>query len=86
MAQALLTVLIVACSTAYVLWALLLPAAAQRRVAQALLRLRWPAAVRARLQGLAQASPGCGCDGCDRRPAPPRSVPQPMHWAPRRKR
>ena len=42
MAQTLLIALIVACSAAYVLWALLLPAAARRRIASALLRWPWP--------------------------------------------
>ena len=83
MAQTLLTVLIVACSALYVLWALLLPAAGRRRVARGLLRLRWPAWVNAWLQALAQAPSGCGCDGCDRQPV--QSQTQPVHWAPRHK-
>jgi hypothetical protein len=82
--QTLVTVLIVACSAAYVLWALLLPAAGRRRIALALLRWRWPVTVARRLQAQANAPSGCACDGCERRPAlarPPAA--QPVHWAPR---
>jgi hypothetical protein len=85
--QTLLTVLIVACSAAYVLWALLLPAAVRRRIALALLCWRWPAAVAGRLQAQAKAPSACACcDGCKRRPVlarPPAA--QPAHWAHRQK-
>jgi hypothetical protein len=84
MAQTLLTALIVACSAAYVLWALLLPAAARRRIASALLRLPGPVWLTQRLQAPAKVPSGCGCDGCGNRPA--QTAPQPVHWAPRRKR
>jgi hypothetical protein len=84
MAQTLLTLLIVACSAAYVLWALLLPAATRRGIALVLLRWRWPDVVATRLQAHAKTPSGCACDGCERRPAlaQPRA-PQPVHWAPR---
>ena len=82
MAQTLAVGSIVACSAAYVLWTLLLPAAARRRVARALLRRRWPAAITARLQALSQAPATCGCEGCDARA--PQAALQPVHWAPRR--
>ena len=82
MAQTLIVGLIVACSAAYVLWALLLPAAVQRRVARALLRRRWPAVITVRLQALSQAQAPCSCEGCDARA--PQGTPQPVHWAPRR--
>ncbi len=82
MAQTLIVVLIVACSAAYVLWALLLPAAARRGMARALLRLHWPDALACRLQAMARAPSGCACDGCDARA--PADAPQPVRWAPRR--
>jgi hypothetical protein len=83
MAQTLFTALIVACSAAYVLWTLLLPAAARRRIASACLRRHWPAWVTRRLQAQAKLPSGCGCDGCGNQPA--QAAPQPVHWAPRRK-
>jgi hypothetical protein len=86
MLQAWLTALIVAACAACVIWTLLLPAGLRRRAAQALLRRRWPSAVRRWLQAAARAPAACGCDGCDAapgKPAPP--AEQPMHWAPRRR-
>jgi hypothetical protein len=85
MAQTLLTALIVGGSAAYVLWALLLPAAARRRFASALLRAHWPAFMTRHLQAQAEASKGCSsCEGCGDRPT--QGAPQPVHWAPRRSR
>jgi hypothetical protein len=84
--------LIVAACAAQVVWTLLLPAALRRRVAQALLQRRWPAAVQRRLQAAARPSPGCGCDGCDagalRAAARVQAAPtvQAVQWAPRRRR
>jgi hypothetical protein len=83
MLQTLLTVLIVACSGAYVLWTLLLPATARRRIASVLLRRRWPAFVALRLQAQASVGKGCSCEGCGDRPA--QIGPQAVHWAPRRR-
>jgi hypothetical protein len=87
MAQTLLTGLIVFCSALYVLWTLLLPATARRRVAQTLLRRHWSAVVAARLQAQAKADCACACKGCARGPAlaqPPAT--QPVHWATRHRR
>jgi len=56
--------LVVGCSF-YAVWALL-PAAARRCIAVALLKQRLPAFVTRFLQRHAQAASGCGCDGCDR--------------------
>jgi hypothetical protein len=84
MSQALLTGLLVGGSAVYVLWTLLLPAAARRRFASALLRWHWPSFMTRRLQAQAKAPTGCHCDGCGDRPA--KAVAQPVHWAPRRKR
>lgn len=83
MAQTLVTAVLVGGSAIYVVWALLLPAAARRRLARALLKLRWPSAVVSRLQARARAPSGCGCEGCDTRAPSPTA--QPVHWAPRRK-
>ena len=83
MLQTLLTALLVGGSALCVLWTLLLPAAARRRIAQQLLRLQWPAFMARQLQKQTQAPSGCSCDGCGDRPAA--AAPQPVRWAPRRK-
>lgn len=73
MMQALITALIVAGSACYVLWRLLLPARARRRMLQALGR-ETPAAS------------GCHCDGCEHAAAavrPPSG--QVVQWLPRRR-
>ena len=75
MTQGLITALIVAGCAVYVLWRLLLPAAAKRRILRALGR-----------QPAAPASCG-GCHGCDDPPAagkPPAT--QTVHWMPPRRR
>ena len=43
----------------------LMPAGGRRRLAQRLLKLRLPESIHARLRRHAQATGGCGCDGCD---------------------
>jgi hypothetical protein len=87
MLQDLLVGLIVSACAAYVGWALLLPLTLRRRLAQALLRRRWPAGVQERLQAAAQVRSGCGCEGCDASPARSETVAvQTVHWAPRRRR
>ena len=53
MIQAWLTALIVAACAVYVTWALLLPVALRRSLAQTLLRRRWPSG-----SGVAAASSG----------------------------
>ena len=73
MMQTLLTGLIVVACAGYVLWTLLLPAAARRRILQALGRQP-------------KMPQGCGCDGCDHRPLadkPPQD--QVVRWMPRRR-
>ena len=69
--QALLTGLIVAACAGYVLWTLVLPAAARRRILQALGRQP-------------QAPQACGCDGCDRAEKQPPQA-QVVRWMPRRR-
>jgi hypothetical protein len=81
--------LVVGCAF-YAVWALL-PAAARRGIAVALLKQRLPAFVTRFLQRHAQAASGCGCDGCDRNVAapPPADGPSaqgvPLVFHPRRK-
>ncbi|HMO47984.1 MAG TPA: hypothetical protein PKB14_18385 [Rubrivivax sp.] len=74
MTQGLITALIVAGCAVYVVWRLLLPAAAKRHILRALGR-----------QPTASASCG-GCHGCDgpATAAKPPSV-QKVHWMPRRR-
>ena len=62
------TVVVVACAT-YSTWTLM-PAAARRKVATALLKLPLPTFMSARLTNHAMASSGCACDGCDKAKAP----------------
>ena len=86
--QTLAVACIVGACLAYAVWTLM-PAAARRRGAAALLAVPWwPAAIAARLRKAAQrASSGCGCDGCDASSAPPtaRGVrPVTFHPRPRR--
>ncbi len=80
-------VLVVACS-AYATWTLM-PAAARRGIAVALLKLPLHDVVAQRLRKHAVATSGCGCDGCDRSPAarPPAGAAAPLTFhrpAPRR--
>jgi hypothetical protein len=65
MLQTLTVALLVLGCSLYAAWTLM-PAAARRVLATALLRWPWPAALSARLRKSAQAASGCGCDGCDR--------------------
>jgi len=87
LAQTVLAALLVAVCTGYAAWALL-PAAARRPIARALLRLHWPKPLAARLQRHAAAgSTGCGCDGCDHAAKPvgpqPTEHPIQLHRRPR---
>lgn len=83
MLQTLVTVLIVACSALYVVWALLLPGSVRRSAAQRLLlRRRWPNAVSAWLQRRSRATSACGgCDGCA--PSSSSQEAQPVRWTAR---
>ncbi len=64
--------LVVACSV-YAAWTLM-PAAARRGIASALLKLPLPGAFAAKMRRAATVSSGCGCDGCDHAPA--KAAPQ----------
>lgn len=62
--QAFLVALIVIGCTAYAVWTLM-PSAARRALAQALLKLRWPERVARVWRREAASSGGCGgCDSC----------------------
>lgn len=61
--QTMVVALIVALCSVYVLWTLLLPAAAKARVVQGLLRWPLPSGLQARLRQSA-AKPVGGCAGC----------------------
>ena len=84
--QTLLVALIVALCSGYVLWTLLLPAAAKARVVQVLLRWPLPAGLRERVRHWA-ATPAGGCAGCAKA-APPRApgAAQPAQVVRRRQR
>ena len=56
-------VLVVSCAL-YAAWTLM-PSVARRHLARHLLRISLPAALRTRLLRHAQATSGCGCNGCD---------------------
>jgi hypothetical protein len=66
--QTLIVALLVAGCSVYAAWALM-PAAAQRAIATALLKLPLPNAFAAKMRQAATAPSACGCDGCDRAPA-----------------
>ena len=77
---------------AFAAWRLM-PAAARRSLAAALLRVpHLPRPLDVALRGAAQARTGCGCDGCDhaekKRPDAPAAkapAPQPVTFHPRRR-
>ena len=79
LAQTVLAALLVAACAIYAVWALL-PGAARRPIARALLRIRWPQRLATRLQRHAEASDGCACDGCDQQTqsAGPQSTEHPI--------
>jgi hypothetical protein len=56
--------LVIACSV-YAAWSLM-PAAARRSVALALLKMPLPTSLAQALHKHTVAASGCGCDGCDR--------------------
>ena len=60
--------LIVGACLVYAVWTLM-PGAARRHMAAALLRLPLPAVLARRFSQVARAASGCGCDGCDHAPA-----------------
>lgn len=76
MLQSLIVVMLVTGCTAYAAWTLM-PSAARRALAVALLKLSIPAALTSTLQRAAKAPSGCGCDGCDR--APKKAAPSATH-------
>ena len=83
MMQILIVTLLVAGCTVFAAWTLM-PAAARRALAVALLKLPLPAFAAARMRRAATKTSGCGCDGCDHAPAKP--APQIVTFHPRPKR
>lgn len=68
--QVLIVALLVVGCSAFAAWTLM-PAAARRSIAIALLKLPLPAFAAARMRRAATKTSGCGCDGCDHAPARP---------------
>jgi hypothetical protein len=77
--------LVVGCST-YAGWTLM-PAAARRAIATALLRMPLPEPFAQKMRKASVVSSGCGCDGCDHAPAKPApKAPQVVTFHPRVRR
>jgi hypothetical protein len=68
--QTVIAVVLVAACAVYATWALL-PAAARRGIAIVLLKRPLPEFAARFFRRHADASAGCGCDGCDRNVASP---------------
>ena len=76
------TLLVLGCSV-YAAWTLM-PSAARRALATALLRWPLPEGLVLSLRKSAKASSGCGCDGCDRAaPKPPATSVHKITFHPR---
>ncbi len=82
--QTLIVAMLVAGCSAFAAWTLM-PAAARRALAGALLTLPLPGFAIAPMRRAATKTSGCGCDGCDH--APPKSdappAPQVVRFHPR---
>ena len=81
--QMLIVMLLVAGCSVFAAWTLM-PAAARRMVATALLRLPLPEFAAARMRRAATKTAGCGCDGCDHAPAKPKLQTVTFHPRPKR--
>jgi len=80
--QTIVVALLVAGCAVYAAWALM-PAAARRGVAVALLKRPLPGLAARFLRRHAESASGCGCDGCDRNvAAPPAAARPPAQGAP----
>ena len=79
--QTLVVALLVAGCSVHVAWALM-PRAARRGLAAALLKLPLPRPVAGFMRRHAVAESGCGCDGCDRNVAALPADPRPGQGAP----
>lgn len=66
--QDFLVALIVLACTLYAVWTLM-PSSVRRPLAMRLVRWPWPQTLARHLQRAALAKTGCGCDGCDAKPA-----------------
>ena len=83
MVQTVVVAFLVAGCAVYAAWALM-PAAARRGIALALLKRPLPGVAARFLRRHAEAASGCGCDGCDRNvgAAPTPSARPPAEGAP----
>ena len=78
--QTLIVALLVLGCSVYAAWTLM-PAAARRAIALALLKLPLPNALALKMRKAATVSSRCGCDGCDHAPA--KATPQRVTFHPR---
>ena len=85
--QTLIVALLVIGCASYAAWTLM-PTAARRAIASALLKLPLPESFAATMRRAATTSSGCGCDGCDHAPAKTGApkAPQVVTFHPRPKR
>ncbi|HEY4068195.1 MAG TPA: hypothetical protein VGM74_14950 [Burkholderiaceae bacterium] len=85
--QTLIVALVVAACSVYAAWTLM-PAAARRALATAMLKLPLPAPFALKMRKAATLSSGCGCDGCDSAPVKSTGpkAPQVVNFHPRIKR
>jgi hypothetical protein len=81
--QSLIVALLVLGCSGYAAWALM-PAAARRALAAAVLKLHPPRWLAARLRQAAAPASSCGCSGCDRAPPAARDAAQPLRFHPRK--
>jgi hypothetical protein len=84
MLQTLIVALLVTACAGYAAWTLM-PGAARRALAVAMLKLPLPTSVATRLREAARASSGCGCDGCDHAPAKAAGTANTVTFHPRRR-
>jgi hypothetical protein len=85
MLQTLLVVVMVGACAGHAIWRLLLPAAAQSRIAHWLMRLPLPAALRRSLHEQAACPARRGCAGCDHAPSGLKpGTEQTVHWVARK--
>jgi hypothetical protein len=81
--QTLIVALLVTGCSVFAVWTLM-PAAARRTLATALLKLPLPTFAAARMRRAATVSSGCGCDGSDHAPAKPKPQVVTFHARPKR--
>jgi hypothetical protein len=73
--QTLIVALVVTGCCIYAAW-VLMPSALRRSLAQRMQHWPWPGVLGKRVRRAALAPTGCGCDGCDAKPAAPKGGAQ----------